>query len=74
MNCSSLYATVTMGVKLRTTSATAVDTIGFPAAMYSRVFVGLMYSVASLIANGIRHTSNAFTYLGNSSYERWPSQ
>jgi hypothetical protein len=60
-NASCVSATETTGVKLRTTSATAVDTIGLPAAMYSSVLVGLMYSVASLSANGMRHTSNAFT-------------
>src|SRR5690606_12847581 len=35
-------ATSTTGVKLRTTSATAVETTGLPVAMYSRVLVGLM--------------------------------
>ena len=59
-------ATATTGVKLCTTSATAVETIGLPAAMYSSVFVGLMYSVASLSAKGIRQTSNPFTCAGSS--------
>ena len=35
--------------------------MGRSVAMYSSALVGLMYSVASLMANGIRHTSNFFT-------------
>jgi hypothetical protein len=39
------------------TSAIAVLTIGSSAAMYSSTLVGLMKRVASLSANGSRHTS-----------------
>ncbi len=40
--------------------------MGLPVAMYSSALVGLMYSVASLMAKGIRHTSNFLTYAGSS--------
>ena len=50
----------TASEKFETTSGTAVETIGRPVAIYSKAFVGLMYSVASFSANGIKQTSNAF--------------
>src|SRR3954468_9403008 len=74
MNSSALRATCTIGVKLRTTSGTAVETTGLPAAMYSSVFVGLIYRVASFNAKGIRQTSNDFKSGGSCAYVRWPSQ
>ena len=44
-----------------------VLTIGLPAAMYSRVLVGLMNRVASLRANGCRQTSQPAMKRGSSS-------
>ena len=47
-----------MSPYVRTTSAMGVETTGLPAARYSGVFVGLMYWVAALSANGIIATSH----------------
>ncbi len=43
-----------------------VDTTGFPAAMYSSVFVGLTKRVASFRANGIIATSHPAMCSGRS--------
>ena len=51
-----LIVTNTPGVL---SDATAELTIGFPVAMYSNALVGLINSVASFSANGIRQTSNS---------------
>ena len=59
-NCAGSSATKTRSPWSRTTSRTAVETIGLPPAMYSRVFVGLIVLVASFSAHGIRQTSNDF--------------
>ena len=48
------------------TSVIGVLTMGRSAAMYSRVLVGLMKRVASLRANGSRHTSHPVRYCGSS--------
>ena len=42
--------------------------------MYSSVLVGLMNSVDSFSANGIRQTSQPATSCGSSAYGCWPSQ
>lgn len=49
------------------TSRIGVLTMGFSAAMYSRVLVGLMYCVASFCAKGSRHTSHPATRPGSTS-------
>src|ERR1041385_9025772 len=66
INSSRVFATRTTEPKFRTTSGTAELTIGRPAAKYSSALVGLMNSVASFSANGIRQTSNALQYAGRS--------
>src|SRR5687768_8402212 len=74
MKSSSLSAILTTSLKLETTSGTGVEIIGVAVAMYSRALVGLMYSVASFIAKGIRQTSKALVYAGRSEYSRPPNQ
>ena len=66
MNSSLDCEIFTTPLNWSTTSSTGVLTMGLPVAMYSSALVGLMYSVASLMAKGIRHTSNFFTYAGRS--------
>jgi hypothetical protein len=66
MNVAWLSAMRTMSPKHSITSAIGVLTIGFPAAMYSRVLVGLMKRVESLSAKGMRHTSHCDTRPGSS--------
>ena len=57
-----------MSPNIALTSWIGVDTTGLPAAMYSSVLVGLMNSVDSLSANGIRHTLHPATSCGSSAY------
>src|ERR1043166_7960373 len=54
MNSSCECATFTTEPKFEITSGTALLTIVRPVAMYSNDLVGLMNSVCSFIANGIR--------------------
>src|SRR3954453_23717584 len=74
MKSSCDFATCTTELKFVTTSGTAELTIGLPVAMYSSALVGLMYSVASFNAKGIRQTSKPFVYSGSWAYSRRPSQ
>ena len=53
-------ATFTILLNCATTSSIAVETMGVPVAMYSSALVGLINSVASFSANGIKQTSNPF--------------
>jgi hypothetical protein len=71
---SASGAIATMSPNMAFTSWMGVETIGLPAAMYSSVLVGLMNSVDSLSANGIRHTSHPATSCGSTEYDCWPSQ
>ena len=64
----------TRSPNIDTTSRIGVLTIGLPAAMYSRVLVGLMKRVDSLRANGISATSQPATSCGSTSYDCCPSQ
>ena len=57
----------------RTTSRIAVDTTGFPAAMYSNTFVGLIILVESFRANGSRATSHPARKFGSFSYGCCPA-
>jgi hypothetical protein len=60
VNSSGVDPRYTMSPYGSATSVIGVLTIIFAAAMYSSVFVGLMYLVESLRAKGSRHTSQPF--------------
>src|SRR3954466_10382338 len=74
MNSSGVLATRTTEPKLLTTSGTAVLTIIRPVAIYSSALVGLINSVDSFSAKGMRQTSNPLQNAGRSLYARCPSQ
>src|SRR5687768_5298275 len=66
INSSCECATFTTDPKLEITSGTALLTMSRPVAMYSNDLVGLMYSVCSFMANGIRQTSKPLQQAGKS--------